>query len=452
MEYSDTIAALATPAGEAAIAVIRLSGPACAEVASGALGRSRPLQPRRVSRASYRSVDGRVVDDLLFCYFEGPCSYTGEDVLELSCHGNPMIAMRVLEDLHARGARAAEPGEFTRRAFLNGRMDLTQAEAVMELIRARSDRAIEVANRQLRGHFGRQMETLKSGLMKTVATIEAYIDFPDEDLPPERKAAELRELRAALKFCRQIEQSGKQSALLREGVKTLILGEPNVGKSSLLNRLLGFDRAIVSEDAGTTRDFIREGIVLKGYSIQLMDTAGLREEARGIEAMGIRRTKELVKEADLFVLVADASSGRLGLSGELLEGFDAGNCVVVLNKSDLGGCVELPEGLERLERVSLSALTGDGVDSLRETLVKLVDARFKEGQDDAILVNERHRAALEELSACLEAAISIFEAGEAAEFVASDLRGAVDAIGRILGRIDNEEMLDLLFSSFCIGK
>ncbi|MDQ8198685.1 tRNA uridine-5-carboxymethylaminomethyl(34) synthesis GTPase MnmE [Pelagicoccus enzymogenes] len=452
MENTDTIAALATPSGESAIALIRVTGALCEKIAMEAFTLAKSPAPRHASYGSYRDLSGEILDDVVYILFRGPKSYTGEDVLEINCHGNPLIATRLLEDLLARGCLQSDPGEFTRRAFLNGRMDLTQAEAVMELIQARSDRAIRVANKQLRGNFGRQLDELKMRLLATVATIEAYIDFPDEDLPPEQKKAEIEAIRSVLAFCGRIIDSGKYAAFLRDGVKTLILGEPNAGKSSLLNCLLGFERAIVSDEPGTTRDFIRERVMLDGHCIQLMDTAGLREAANGIEQQGIRKTVELTEEADLFLLVIDGTLPAPTLPEEVSRQITADNCILVQNKADLGALQPLPSPLDGLRRVTMSALSGTGLESLKSAAVEMIDAHLAQDQDDLILVNARHSAALKELSECLESAIRNFEAGEPAEFVASELRGAVEAIGRVLGRIDNEDMLDVLFSSFCIGK
>lgn len=452
MENIDTVAALATPFGESAIAMIRVAGPLCQQIATDAFRLKKSPAPRRASHGTYRDVSGEVLDDVVYVLFRGPNSYTGEDVLEVSCHGNPLIATRLLEDMLARGCRQSEPGEFTRRAFLNGRMDLTQAEAVMELIQARSDRAIRVANNQLRGNFGRQLDQLKQRLLLTVATVEAYIDFPEEDLPPEQKQAEIAAIRSVLTFCSRIIDSSKYAAFLRDGVKTLILGEPNAGKSSLLNCLLGFERAIVSDEPGTTRDFIRERVMLDGHCLQIMDTAGLREAASGIEREGIRRTVELTEEADLFLLVVDGTLPSPVLPTEILNRIKAENCIVVRNKADLGDLHPLADTISGLRQVVMSAVTGDGLESLKEAMVEIVDAHLAHDQDDLILVNARHSAALAELADCLGAAIRCFEADEPAEFIASELRGAVDAIGRVLGRIDNEDVLDVLFSSFCIGK
>lgn len=452
MENKDTVVALATPHGESALAVIRASGPDCERILCRAFRQTVASAPRRACYGSYYAQNGERLDEVVYTLFKGPRSYTGEDVLEISCHGNPLIATRILEDLIESGCRQAEPGEFTRRAFLSGRMDLTQAEAVMELIQARSDRAVKVATNQLRGTFGRQLARLKADLLRSVAIIEAYIDFPEEDLPPERREAEIEGIQKIVTYCERLIDSGRYASLLREGVKTLILGEPNAGKSSLLNCILGFERAIVSSEPGTTRDFIRERVTLGGYCLQIMDTAGLRDEAEGVEREGIRRTLEQVEEADLFLLVVDSTRPPPTLPEKVRVALTTANCILVQNKSDLGAAVAVGAELESFEHVSVSALTDAGLADLKRAMIARIDAHFAHDQDDLILVNARHSVALKELQRCLSQSIELMVTGEPAEFVASELRGAVDAIGRILGRIDTEDMLDVLFSSFCIGK
>lgn len=432
--------------------MLRASGSACGELCDSIFKRKRPALPRRSYHGSYCSLDGEVIDDVVYCLYREPKSFTGEDTLEIMCHGNPLIASKILEDLLARGCRQADPGEFSRRAFLNGRMDLTQAEAVMELIQARSDKAIQAANNQLRGAFGRQLGALKDDLLKSIAAIEAYIDFPEEDLPPEQKAVHVNGIQELIRFCSRLIDSSKYAAFLRDGVKTLILGEPNAGKSSLLNQILGFDRAIVSEEPGTTRDFLRERVILGHHSIQLLDTAGIREAESGIEREGIRRTIELAEEADIFLLVEDCALPSPELPESIAKRLKASNCIVIRNKVDLGTVLATSSSIDSYGELEFSALTGEGLDSLKSTLVALIDSHFSSDEDDLILVNARHNAALAELKNCLAGALEKFEADDAVELIASDMRGALDAIGTILGRIDNEAMLDVLFSSFCIGK
>jgi len=451
MENIDTIAAIATPHGESAIALLRVSGPKSLSLALSIFDRRRAPLPRKAIHGTYGSVSGSAMDDVVYTFYQGPKSFTGEDTLEIACHGNPLLTARILEDLLERGCRQADPGEFSRRSFLNGRMDLTQAEAVMELIQARSEKAIKAAHNQLRGAFGRQLYELKERLIANVAMIEAYIDFPEDDLPSEQISTQIESIQDMITYCSRLMDSSKYAALLRDGVKTLILGAPNAGKSSLLNCLLGFERAIVSEEPGTTRDFLRERIIVGQHSIQLMDTAGLRESATGIEKEGIRRSIELADEVDVFLLVEDSTRDRPPLPDEIRERLGSNNCIVVRNKSDLPeAMVGSRSGV--YDVVSLSAKTGDGLDELKNTLLRLVEERFSSGDDDIVLVNARHNVALGELKVCLTSALDKLERVDATELIASDMRGAMDAIGRILGRIDNEEMLDALFSTFCIGK
>lgn len=452
MDNIDTIVAIATPNGESALAMLRLSGPSCRVIGRSVFGRKSDLVPRRAFHGSYLSSGGDILDDVVYCFYEGPKSFTGEDTLEITCHGNPLIASSLLKDLVARGCRQSDPGEFSRRAFLNGRMDLTQAEAIMELIQARSEKAIKAANNQLRGAFGKQLNAFKDKLLATIASIEAYIDFPEEDLPPEQKESHISGIRELMTYCSRLIDSSQYAAFLRDGVKTLILGEPNVGKSSLLNLLLGFERAIVSEEPGTTRDFLRERIILGSHSIQLMDTAGLREAESSIEKEGIRKTVELVDEADIFLLVEDSTLPSPLLPETIARRLSSKNCIVIRNKVDLGSCgcadrVVAPYGV-----IDFSATRGDGLEVLKATLIELIDSNYAFDEDDLILVNSRHNAALAELSDCLASALTKFECDEAIELIASDLRGALEAIGAILGKIDNEAMLDVLFSTFCIGK
>jgi len=335
----DTIAALATPLGTAALAIVRASGPACAGIARDALALPCPPLPRVASHADYRALDGSLLDDVVATFFAAPNSYTGDDVLEISCHGNPFIAQKILEDLLARGCRSAEAGEFTRRAFVNGRIDLSQAEAVMDLIHARSERALVVANQQLRGSLGRHLAALTEELLGALARVEAYIDFPDEDLPDEDRDVVRRALDRLAQGTRRLLATRHYGELLREGIRTVIIGEPNAGKSSLLNRLVGHERALVSPEPGTTRDFIEERIHIGPHCLRLIDTAGLNPSPTPLEKLGMGKTIERAAEADLFLLVLDVTRPQpdlpRSLPPEILERMSAENAVVVLNKIDL---------------------------------------------------------------------------------------------------------------------
>jgi len=449
---TDTIAAPATPAGTSALAIVRISGPDTTRIASDILG--TPPPPRRAIHADYTDLGGTVIDDVVATLFVGPNSYTGEDLLEISCHGSPLIMQKVLADFLARGCRPARPGEFTQRAFLNGRMDLSQAEAVMDLINARSDQALAAARQVLRGALGRHLEKIVAEIVGSLATVEAYIDFPDEDLPPEDRSALEGRVAAALAGADQMLATERTGALLREGIATVILGEPNAGKSSLLNRIVGSDRAIVSPDPGTTRDFIEERVNAGPHGLRLIDTAGLNASASGIEAMGIEKTLERAEGADLYLIVLDATRPSPTLPPALAGRINPSNTLVVLNKEDLLAGDRRPAAVppRGFPTVTLSALSGKGIGPLLQELARLADGLQTTVGDERIAINARHAHYLAEARVCLASALAKVSSHGPAELLASDLQGALAALGEISGKVDNERMLDQLFASFCIGK
>lgn len=451
---ADTIAALATPAGTSALALIRVSGPLCRDLAAAIFAVASPSLPdRRPAHASYRALDGRMLDDLVWIFFSGPRTATGEDTLELTPHGNPLIVHLILADLFARGCRAAEPGEFTRRAFLSGRIELTQAEAVMDLIHARSERALAAARRQLAGALGDHLEGLIQRVLATLARIEAYIDFPDEDLPPEDRDLVAKELGDVLRGTSRLLATHRYGDLLREGLKTVLFGAPNAGKSSLLNALVGRDRALVSPEPGTTRDFIEEPIQIGPHLLRLIDTAGLNSAPGIIEALGIAKTFERLAEADLVLWVADATQPLPVLPPEAQALLRPDKTLLVLNKADLLPSPPLLGSL--LPQIYASALTGAGLEELRDAITARADALAPAlAAEEQIAVNARHADALRRAADGLRSALDGLGAAPApsVELVSADIRGALDALGEIAGRIDNERMLDALFASFCIGK
>lgn len=449
--HADTICAAATPAGESALAVIRISGTDTVRIVAALAG--SPPPPRRAVRRAYRAFDGTTLDEVVLTFLAGPRSYTGEDTLEISCHGNPFIVRRILEDLRRRGCRLAEPGEFTQRAFLNGRMDLTQAEAVMDVIRARGDRALAAAQEQLRGGLGRRLQEPTERLLGALAKIEAYIDFPDEDLPPEDRRLIEGEIDLILLEINALAATSRFGDLLRDGIRTVILGAPNAGKSSLLNRLVGHERALVSPEAGTTRDFIEERIILGPHCLRLVDTAGLNPTPSPLEGLGIAKTVERGLEADLFLIVVDATAPEPPpFPPELIARMNAANTLGVINKTDLAPGPAAFRGLPESARVQrVSALTGAGFEDLTKDIVNICD-KMTYDPSDRIVINARHAFALQTVAESLGAAQAKLSASEGAELLASDLRAALDAVGTITGRIDNERMLDHLFSTFCIGK
>jgi tRNA modification GTPase len=447
---TDTIAALATPVGTSAIAVVRASGPQVQALVTAIFGGTPPA--RHAQHADYRDARGALVDDVVFTFFSAPNSFTGEDTVEISCHGNPFIAQKILEDLLVRGCRAAEAGEFSKRAFLNGRMDLSQTEAVMDLIHARSERALVAANLQLRGSLGRHMQSLISQLVNSLAVIEAYIDFPDEDLPPENRQALLRDLERLKTDTNRLLATSHYGTMLRDGIKTVILGEPNAGKSSLLNRLVGRERALVSSEPGTTRDYLEECIVVGPHALRLIDTAGLNPTPSSLEKRGMDKTLEQAAEADLFLWVIDATRALPALPPAAAVRSTPVNTVVVFNKSDLPCPASAPTLPAAYPQVQVSALTGSGIEALLDAVTRLADSFQMETGDELIAINARHAQSLTVASECLDSAAQKLATTEASELVASDLRGALDAFGQISGKIDNEQVLDRLFASFCIGK
>lgn len=453
MPANETIVALSTPVGESAIALIRLSGPDCAELGCSLLGKSGQLQARHAYYGQYHKEDHSRVDSCLITYFAEGHSFTGEAMLEIAPHGNPLVVQLILEDLLNRGCRLAEPGEFTRTAFLNGRLDLTQAEAVADLIHARSERSLELARRQMHGSVGRKMSDLTDQLLQIMAHLEAYIDFPEEDLPSEDQVGPAQDLQALIVELQALMETQHYAALLHEGVKTLIVGEPNVGKSSLINTLLGTDRAIVSDRPGTTRDYLSAFIMLGSWRIEILDTAGFHDEAKDLESIGIELTMEQSETADCFLLVLDSSQNAPTLPQALLDKMTPENTLVLENKIDLKSHTDCSEYLPEIQHCAVSVKHETGMAEFKAAWLKLLEARIAPlSQVDGLVLNARHASALSEATQALQAAHDKMSANELSELIAADLRQGIEAIGNVVGRVDNERMLDRLFREFCIGK
>jgi tRNA modification GTPase len=442
-----TIAAIASPIGVGAVSLLRISGPLAIQVADLATGEMASSQmPRTVRYCRIIEASGHVLDDGLMTVFRAPHSYTGEDSVEFTGHGGILVTREVLARFLACGAIAAGPGEFTQRAFLNGKLDLTQAEGVMDLISAQTRLSLRAARSQLEGTLGKRTTEARDQLLETLAHLEAWIDFPEEDIDPQTGALLHDRVQSVLTVVDSLLSTADQGRILREGVRTVIFGEPNVGKSSLLNRLLGFERAIVSETAGTTRDTIEEVVNLHGIPLRLVDTAGVREASDSIEAEGIQRTVRQIETADLLLEISDASKPRP--SDAVLPSTSAKR-LQVLNKTDLG---EHPSW-HGIDAVRLSCASGEGFDSLSNTIRDSLHFSEVDWGEHAVAINARHQASLQLARASLLAALTLLDDSSSdTELAAIDLREALDALGEIPGKVDTEDLLGVIFSSFCIGK
>jgi tRNA modification GTPase len=442
-----TIAAVATPPGVGAVALVRISGPAALAVADRATaGRASLMAPRMAHRCRILDASGNVLDDGLMTVFRSPNSFTGDDCVEFTGHGGLLVTREVLARVLACGAHPAGPGEFTQRAFLNGKLDLTQAEGVMDLIAAQTRLALRAARSQLDGGLGRRTSEARDQVLATLAHLEAYIDFPEEDIQPQTGEVLCAGIREVLTTIEALLATADQGRVLREGARTVICGEPNVGKSSLLNRLLGFDRAIVSEFPGTTRDTLEEIVSVHGIPLRLIDTAGVRPAGDSIEAAGIQRTVRQIESADLLLEVADASRPRPAAHALPAT---ATTRLLILNKSDLG---EHPTWAGTTA-MRLSCISGSGFDDLAAAIRDALHFGETDWGEQAIAINTRHQASLLNARSALLAAIDLLtNQADIPELAAIDLREALDALGEIPGKLDTEDLLGAIFSRFCIGK
>jgi tRNA modification GTPase len=447
MNVPDTIAAVSTAPGEGAIALVRLSGANAVGVADKIFhGKEMPsrFEPHVQHFGEIFGPEGRLIDQVMLSVHRAPASYTGEDLIEISCHGGMLVSAKVLEACLRAGARAARPGEFTERAFLNGKMDLTQAEAVIDLIRAKTDLALRSATEQLEGRLGEQIRKIRDELVELLAHINASIDFPEEGITPD----EGETLRARLGSIREeiaaLLATADQGRILREGVRVVIYGATNAGKSSLLNRLLGYDRVIVSDTHGTTRDTIEETFNLDGIPIRLLDTAGLRTSTSELEREGIARTEKSLQLADLRLHIADRNMSK---PPHIEERARDSNEIIVLNKSDL------PENRDwkDFHAVRISCLTGEGLPELqKEILARITKQNLK--PESPVAINTRHRDCLRRALESCDRATTAQTEGLSPEYAAIHLNEALLAVGEVIGIVDVEQVLDSVFSQFCIGK
>ncbi len=458
--FDETIAAIATPLGEGGLAVIRLSGENAFGIADKCFlpvgkSSSKPSAAPTHTIQFGKIVRGEtVIDEVLLAVLRAPRTFTREDTVEISCHGGLLPAKLVLDTVLKNGARLAEPGEFTKRAFLNGRIDLAQAEAVADLIHSRTELALIAANEQLAGKLSQRVNKLRDDLMHTLAHVEAHIDFPDEDITPDTKAGLLRRLEDGIVFMDELLRTADEGQILRRGIRAAIIGRPNAGKSSLLNQLLGRDRAIVSPIAGTTRDTIEETANIRGLPIVFIDTAGLRESRDEIEIEGIRRSRESLAQAELILHVLDASEPLTDADKNYLAEFSEKKRILVLNKTDLPSKLVLPTpaGDPRPAICNVCSLSGQGIEALKDTLKSMVWAGEIRAEMLQVAISSRHQDALSRARIATREAADALRADATLELVAMDLRIGANAVGEIVGKTTTEDLLDTIFSSFCIGK
>ncbi len=460
MNAGDTICAIATPPGEGGIGIIRVSGEKAIDIASrvfaGAGGRTvRDYRTHTLHHGELRAPDGKRIDEVLVAVMKAPRSYTCEDVVEFHCHGGPLILRLGMEALVLSGARLAEPGEFSKRAFLNGRLDLAQAEAVMDLIAARTETGLRVALDQLRGALSEELGRLREGLVRLLVEVEAGIDFSDEDIT----FISLQDLAKGVIAVRdrigRLIRTAEEGRIVREGVTAALVGRPNVGKSSLMNALAKADRAIVTPIPGTTRDVLEECVNVRGIPVRLLDTAGLRETVDVVEREGVRRSHDALARAELVLAVLDGSEPLSEEDRRLLALARGKAAVLVVNKSDLPPRLEPPQlkGLAEENRIVwTSATAGAGLEELRDAIRDAVLKQGLEPSEGLLITHLRHRGALERAHASLEQVLLSAERRMAAEFIAVDLRAAVNALGEIIGETTTDDILDRIFKEFCIGK
>jgi tRNA modification GTPase len=449
-----TIAAPATAPGQAGIAVIRISGPESLQVLRGCFSHAGDYEPRRMYYGNVL-MGGEAVDQALAVYFKAPRSYTGEDMAELQCHGGQEAVRAVLQAAFAAGAVPAAPGEYSKRAFLNGRLDLSQAEAVMDIISAEAEGARKVALGQLEGRLGRRVSELQDELLQLLAEIEVTVDYPEDDIEERTAQGAIEKLDNVSKELNDLLATARAGKALREGVRCAIVGRPNTGKSSLLNALLGEDRAIVTARPGTTRDTLDAAADIRGLPVTFIDTAGIRYSRDEIEAIGVERAKKALSQASLALLVLDANAGILQGDTEIAAGVGAGvPLIVALNKADLDMQTSPEQASAAFPScgvVAVSAITGKGMAALQDLIFETCAGR-QEFTQSAVLSNLRHIEAAKEAAEALGQASEALKGGFPPDTAATDIRRAWHALGQVTGRTVDEDVIDLIFERFCLGK
>lgn len=458
MFRDDTIAAISTPPGRGGIGVLRLSGAAALEIASALFQSASRAPLDSPNHAQFGSIIDQAtvepIDEAILTYFKAPHSYTGEDVVELSCHGSPVILRRVLQMMTACGARIAEPGEFTFRAFLNRRIDLAQAQAIRDVINAQTEYQARVAARQLEGAFSKRLTPLKESLVEIIVHLESSVEFVEEDISPDAASALFVKLSHIIEALAEISASFSFGRYVKEGFDLAIVGRPNVGKSSVFNRLVGRDRAIVTALPGTTRDALYESASISGVPVRLIDTAGIRETTDVVESIGITRSRSAIADADISLLVLDASEPLTDDDAKLLEHVPEERRIIALNKTDLPRRVESGSlhAAAQDEVVAISAMTGEGFDRLTCAIFLRLSGEHSGERDDLMITDARQHAAVQHAIERLLSARDLMVQGESEEIILLRLHGALAALGEITGETLTDDILGQIFSTFCIGK
>ena len=467
MNLSDTICAVATPLGEGGIGIVRISGSSAEKIAHSIFKPKKKVSPSSIGMEFFEShrlyygtilnpADKSSFDEALMVIMRKPRSFTGEDVVEFHCHGGQLVLQRVLELIVRQGARMAEPGEFSKRAFLNGKLDLVQAEALIDLIRAKTDLSLKVAHTQLEGQLSQKVNQLKDSVVDLLAQIEAELDFPDEEdvsgIPDKKISKRLQQINEEMAKLLSTYEEGR---ILREGISCIILGRPNVGKSSLLNLLLKEERAIVTPIPGTTRDIIEEVVNIKGIPLRLMDTAGLRETQDEVESIGIRFTMKRLESSQMVLFVVDLSGGEFEEDMKILDKIRNKKLIIIGNKIDSADRKTIDSfrnAFKNNTKVEISALYDRGVEELRQTISNEATGQKTDEFTELVLSNTRHKISLEQARDAIMKAEETLKEGLSKEFIAVELKEAVEKLGEITGSVTIEDILDRIFSQFCIGK
>ena len=459
MFIDDTIAAIATAPGEGGIGIIRISGEKSLQVANSIF---KSISGKKIEEYNTRTLiyghivdNDKVIDEVLVAFMKGPNSYTTEDVIEINCHGGFISVKKILELILSKDVRLADQGEFTKRAFLNGRIDLAQAEAIIDVINAKTDMAHTVAQSQLEGSLSKKIKDLRFNVTEILAQITVSLDFPDEDVEHITYNALKEKTIDLQKEINKLYDTSESGKILRDGLKTVIVGKPNVGKSSLLNAILGENRAIVTDIPGTTRDVIEEFVNIKGIPLKIVDTAGIRETEDVVERIGVEKSREFFSAADLSIVVLDSSRSLDPEDIEILESVQPNKTIVLLNKTDLDRVIDLDKIKEYIAEenvIEISALQHEGIEKIHDKIEEMVFAGTVRNSSDLVVTNSRHKDALYKAKQSIEDALNAIESYMPLDFVEVDFKNIWDYLGYINGDTVTEDLLDTIFSNFCIGK